>query len=84
VEDLLTNGTLDCQYARVILLCKERWSEEVVVLRMIVLIMLIVSSGDWLVLFFLLLLFFFFLVTTVVSSVGMPSMDGRENIVYGL
>jgi hypothetical protein len=32
MEDLLTNGTLDRQYARLILLSKEWWSEEVVIL----------------------------------------------------
>jgi hypothetical protein len=34
MEDLLTNGTLDHWYARVILLSKKWWSEEVVILRL--------------------------------------------------
>jgi hypothetical protein len=34
VEDLLTDGTLDRQYAKVILLSKEWWSEEVVILQL--------------------------------------------------
>jgi hypothetical protein len=33
MKDLLTNGTLNRQYARIILLSKEWWSEDVVVLR---------------------------------------------------
>jgi hypothetical protein len=32
MEDLLTDGTLDHRYARIILLLKEWWSVEVVVL----------------------------------------------------
>jgi hypothetical protein len=32
MEDLLTNGTLDRHYSRIILLSKEWWSEEVVIL----------------------------------------------------
>jgi hypothetical protein len=34
VEDLLTDGTLDHRYAKVILLSKEWWSEEVVILQL--------------------------------------------------
>jgi hypothetical protein len=33
MEDLLTDGTLDRWYTRVILLLKEWWSKEVVILR---------------------------------------------------
>jgi hypothetical protein len=32
MEDLLTDGTLDRRYARIILLLKEWWSKEVVLL----------------------------------------------------
>jgi hypothetical protein len=32
MEDLLTDGTLNRWYARIILLLKEWWSEEVVIL----------------------------------------------------
>jgi hypothetical protein len=70
VKDFLSNGTLDCRYARIILLSKEWWSEEVVVLRLDGLIMLIVSLGDWLVLLFLLLL------VIVVVSLGRYAFCG--------
>jgi hypothetical protein len=68
VEDLLTNSTLDRRYARIILLSKKWWSEEVVVLRSDGVDYVDCLFSDGLVLFFLLLLFFFFLVTIVVSS----------------
>jgi hypothetical protein len=66
MKDLLTNGTLNRRYAKVIL-HKKQWSERWSYSNRMVLIMLIVSSSDWMVLFFL-LLFVFFLVTVVVST----------------